>query len=171
MKYIYYLLSLTFCISVKAQDQSPKIATIKAAFTAINTDTTYKVIKLDNDVLLEDHPDEVPDGGEELTGYFKEKEIKKIVYFLGISRGNYHYEYYFDKGKLCFVYETFNAFTETAKGLDLGQTHTIFEGRYYFDNNKLIATKEKGKSPGGAYAASELPDMAADHLDRLKKKR
>lgn len=171
MKHIFYLIAFTACSSVQAQDQSSKIAAIRAAYTAINTDRTYKVVNLNNEVLLEDHPHEVPDGGEDLTGYFKGKEVKKIIYFLGISRGNYQYEYYFDKGKLCFVYETFDTFLQIPTGPNLSKTKTIFEGRYYFDNNKLIAHKVKGTSPYSPYAASELPQMAADHLNRLIKKR
>jgi hypothetical protein len=81
-------------------------------------------------------------------------------------------EYYFKNGKLIFAYETEKDFPRDSLGIKLEKLDLVFEGRFYFDNNKLIHKIEKGKrlfqedtSP------QDLLDEAAEFSKLLKARR
>ena len=81
-----------------------------------------------------------------LTGFYKDKEIKKIYEWIGLSNGINIKEFYFDSGQLIFVYERFDSFIfdDRKKEFDFTKTKTIFEGRYYFKDNNLFKRYTKG---------------------------
>jgi len=91
--------------------------------------------------------DEMTDGGGSLKGYFKGDAICKIHLWIGLSFGVRQFDYYFDHGKLCFVYETEEDFPYDDKSgtVNQGKLVPAFEGRYYILDGKLLDAKLKGK--------------------------
>ena len=115
------------------------------------------------------------DGGGELTGFYENKEIKKIYEWIGLSNGISIKEFYFDKGQLIFVYEKFNSFVFDDKKdeFDLTKIKTIFEGRYYFNNEKLFSKSTKGNkalAAQGESSGKSLLESADDNMRLLNKK-
>ena len=128
---------LTFCFhTALGQDKAKLVSDIRKEFKIINSDTTLKKVVLNNEEFL----DHMPDGGGQLTGFYKEGQLRKIVSWIGLSNGNEIFEFYFNNNKLIFVYEQFNSFIYDSKQetLRLDTTERTFEGRYYFNNDKLI---------------------------------
>lgn len=123
----FFLVTTSF-----AQSPSDQIKLIRKEFQIINSDTTLKKITLDG----EDFLDNVPDGGAELSGYYKNRQIKKIYQWIGLSRGNEITEYYFKDGQVIFAYQKFESFIYNEKQgeMDYTKTKTTFEGRYYYNN-------------------------------------
>jgi hypothetical protein len=153
-----------------AQSKDSLIRMIKTNFQTINADTSLKEITLQDDEFLE----EGTDGGAELTGFYKNNSLVKIVEWIGLSTGNRTREYYFKDGSLFFAYEQFDAFVldKKGEGLDHGKTKTVFEGRYYFNSKKLIEQKIKTKKNAAlpAVGPTEIQSAAADDITILKKK-
>ena len=124
---------------------------------------------------IEEFLTNMTDGGGELTGFYKNKEVKKIYEWIGLSNGISVKEFYFDKGQLIFVYEKFDSFVfdDKKNEFDLTKTKTIFEGRYYFNNEKLFSKSTKGNK--GLAAREEttergLIERANENLEVLSKK-
>src|ERR1700752_4941469 len=114
---IILLFLLIFSLAIYGQAHEDIIKNIRKDFKAINTDTTLKKISLENEEFLEN----VPDGGGELTGFFKADSIVKITEWIGLSYGNRIREYYYKHDKLFFIFEKFESFVQTKKGeLDHG---------------------------------------------------
>lgn len=138
-RFSVFFLFATFAIATNsfAQKKYEEIQEIKREFQSINIDSSFTKVSLENDAFL---PDTI-DGGGMMTGYFKDGQIKKIYLWVGFSYGTEIKEYYFSNGQLIFVYEKFNSFPYNQKKneIDLAKTVTTFEGRYYFNNNKLIS--------------------------------
>ena len=98
---------------------------------------------MDNDYFVA-HND-VTDGGQELTGYFKNGDIQKIAYSVGLSVGLQRYLYYFDRGELVYVSAEEDDYPATNEGLDYEKTEPVFSGEYFFLNGKLLRTNSKGQ--------------------------
>jgi len=129
--------TLTLCFSrTFGQDKAKLTSDIRKEFRAINNDTTLKKLVLNEDEFL----DHTPDGGGQLTGFYKGEQIRKIVTWIGLSNGNEIFEYYFKNNRLIFVYEEFNSFVYDDKKQvhRLDTTEKTFIGRYYFANDKLV---------------------------------
>src|SRR5688500_9058333 len=133
---VLLLITFAFIGTGFTQQKADIIKQIKVEFQNINKDKSLKKVTLDNEEFLEN----MPDGGGELSGYYRKGEIKKVSQWVGLSNGNEIKEYYFKNGKLIFVYEKFNSFifNSTKQELDRIKSETTFVGRYYFNNNKLI---------------------------------
>jgi len=125
-----------------AQEKSKLIDQIRKEFKSINSDSTLKKVTLNNEEFL----DQVPDGGGQLTGFYKAGQIRKIVRWLGLSNGNEIFEFYFKNDQLIFVYEEFHSFVYDDKKqvLRFDTTEKSFMGRYYFSDNKLIDFETTG---------------------------
>ena len=123
-------------LTALGQDKARIISDIRKEFKIINNDTTLKKVVLNDEEFL----DHTTDGGGQLTGFYKEGQLRKIVSWIGLSNGNEIFEFYFTNSKLIFVYEQFNSFIYDPKQetLRLDTTERTFEGRYYFNNDKLI---------------------------------
>jgi len=171
-KHIFsFFLGTLFWVVSFAQTKDEQIKLIRKKFEVINKDTTLKKVVLENEECLEN----MTDGGGELTGFYKGKEIKKIYEWIGLSNGISIKEFYFDKGQLIFVYEKFDSFVfDDKKGeFDLTKTKTIFEGRYYFNNKKLFSKSTKGdKSLAARDESTEktLIESANENMEILSKK-
>lgn len=140
---ILLLLTFTLCFAAASgQSKAKLLGAIRKEFKDINSDTTLKKVVLTDEEFL----DQIPDGGGELTGFYKTGELKKIKSWIGLSSGNAVFEFYFKDGKLIFVYEQFYSFVYDKKQeeLRLDTTERTFEGRYYFADGKLIAQTTTG---------------------------
>jgi len=163
----------TLITTSAGQTMSDQIKSIRKEFQVINSDTTLKKVTLENEEFLGEN---IGDGGGELDGLFKDKAIKKIYLWLGLSNGIETKEYYFKDGQLIFVYEKFKRFGyDQKKGqMDYDKTTTTFEARYYFNNQKLIHQIVKGQNrhddeiedPGKVFIV-----QANEHLNLLTKKK
>src|SRR5262245_30234971 len=78
-----------------AQSKTEIIQTIRKDFQAINNDKTLTKKTLDCEEITEN----VPDGGCELTGYYKKDSLLKITEWVGLSYGNRAREFYFKNNK------------------------------------------------------------------------
>src|SRR5215467_12446308 len=79
------------------------LSEIKKQFVQINDYKNYKVVTIDD---AEEFLGHGTDNGGSLDGYFKGDTLNKIVEWVGLSNRVIQNEYYFDKGKLVFVYAT-----------------------------------------------------------------
>ncbi len=145
-KFLIFIFFTTFSFGQKID----KIKTIRKIVQSINVDTVYTIKKLENDYFVE-NKNEVADGGQELTGYYKDGQIKKIIYSVGLSYGRNVYEYYFFDGQLVFVFHKQDSYIQLKDssgeitGFDYSKFETVFEGRYYFEQSKVFEIKNKGK--------------------------
>jgi len=171
---LFFSISILLCLSGHGQtNQTQKtdslVKKLRKEFQAINSDTTLKTVSLEDDEFME----EATDGGGELSGFLKNKSLVKIVEHVGISHGNRTREFYFKDNKLFFVFSKFESFMQTNNGLDLSKLKTSFEGRYYFNNEKLVTRKTKGENSLGAEPLNgkELVDLAKKNSNLLSKKK
>ena len=169
LKIIFFPLLFIFCTSLYSQSKEQKIKTIRQEFQKINQDRSLKSITLDDPEEFLGH---ATDGGGELTGYFKKDSIRKIVLTVGLSYGEIKDEYFFKNDQLVFVYETEKDFAHDSSGTLLDKLNVVFEGRYYFDNNKLLDKIEKGKR---LFEKENMPSVlledAKDYMKLIKVKR
>ena len=164
---------LTFGILTTAlgQTKDDRLKDIRDKFRAINSDTGYVTKTLTNEQFLE----HVTDAGGELTGHFKNGQIKKIIERIGLSYCVRTFEYYFWDGYLIFVYEKEDDFPyiDTTGTLDHTKLELAFEGRYYFDGGKVIETKITGQKRIADNKETdiekELGTRAKQNVDSLKK--
>ena len=97
----------------------------------------------------------------------------RIKEWIGFSYGNRTREFYFRNNQLFFVYEQFDSFRETDDGLDHSNYGYRFQGRYYFQNGKLIKTLTSGKKLMAADDKNinkELLDSGKEYAILLSKK-
>jgi hypothetical protein len=160
---ILLLLTLGILTTAFGQTKENKIKDIRNKFQTINSDTGYSTKTLINEQFLEN----MPDGGSELTGYFKNGQIKKIFEQIGISYCIRTFEYYFWDERLIFVYEKEEdfPFDEATGSLDFTKTELSFEGRYYFDSGKLFETKVTGQK---RIAYDKEMDLEKEFLAKVK---
>lgn len=170
MKTILVSFLLLFYLSSYCQTKEEIIKNIKQQFLLINSDKTLKKIVLENEEFLED----IPDGGCELKGFYKNDSIVKIVEWIKFSYGNRTREYYFNMGILFFTFEKFESFIETKDAtLDHSKIKTTFEGRYYFNKTKIIDRKISGKrtfEENSKNISKQLQEEANNDLKLLHKK-
>ena len=172
-KHIFFFLAgILFLLVSFAQTKEEQIKMIRKKFEIINKDTTLRKLTLENEEFLVN----MTDGGGELTGFYKGKEIKKIYEWIGLSNGISIKEFYFDNGQLIFVYEKFDSyiFDDKKNEFDYTKTKTIFEGRYYFNDKKLFSKSAKvDKSLAARDESTEkiLVERANENLETLKKKK
>jgi hypothetical protein len=141
IKCLIIMLSLTHSSSY-AQDISEKYASVKKVVTEINNDKTLTNVVMTNDEFLSNRTD----GGNELTGYYNGRELRKITIKNGLSDAIETFDYYFYNGTLVFIYEVRNGFVYDVKNqkYDYTKTEINFIGRYYFNKNKLIDSETTG---------------------------
>jgi len=141
--YKIFIFSVFVVLSLNSygQKKDTVIKEIRLWYKNINDDSSLKVIKLETGEITEENSD----GGIELTGYFKDKELVKIHLWVGLSYGIRQFEYYFNKGNLFFVYEKEEDFGHKDDGSTTDKLTLGFEGRFYIDQNKFIDRKTKGR--------------------------
>jgi hypothetical protein len=150
-----------------------KIRDIRAIFQQIEGDSTLHKMSLSKEEFL---GDEAVAGGASMTGYFKGDTLCKISTWMGISYAAFQENYYFDHGKLVFVYEVEKDYPEmkNGEGLDYSRLIRAFEGRYFFDGYKAISILTKGTrkmSQDELHHPLELYHNANYYYDLILKKR
>jgi len=168
VKLLWPVVSVLFIHSgLYGQSNEEKIRAIRQEFQKINGDSSLQSITLDDP---EDFLGHGTDGGGELTGYFRKDSIRKIVIAVGLSYGEIADEYYFRNGRLIFVYETEKHFPyDDSSGINHEKLNLAFEGRYYFDKNKLISKIEKGSRRfAGKKDAQQFLAEAAEYVKLLR---
>ena len=168
--FLFFIGTVIFIVSF-AQTKNEQIKLIRKKFEIVNRDTTLRKVNLENEEFLTN----MTDGGGELTGFYKNKEIKKIYEWIGLSNGISIKEFYFESGQLIFVYEKFDSFVfdDKKEEFDLDKIKTIFEGRYYFSNKKLFSESTKGNKSLAAQDKSTGKGLlkSADNNMRLLNKK
>ena len=162
--FLLFTLTTTFGQGKKTnQDKSVVMLNIRNSFQEINSYTKYKIITIEE---AEEFLEHNPDNGASLKGYYKSDSLKKIIEWLGLSNKVIQNEYYFDKGKLIFVYtkESKYKFIDSTQSFDYSKLQPVFQGRYYFSNEKLFETKLTDKEH---YQSKEQD--ALNFLDTSKK--
>lgn len=136
---IVVVLTLTNLYGQNKRSADVAISHIKQVFRQINNYKNYKVVTIDDSEEFLGHG---TDNGGSLKGYYIGDSLKKIVEWVGHSNRVVQNEYYFDKGKLVFVYSTDSRykFNDSTGELDYSRFDKVFKGRYYFDDDKLIDT-------------------------------
>lgn len=124
---------LIVCLSIFGFGQNLDL--VKRQVEVINTSKNYVVKKIPNTYFV-DVKNQVTDNGQELEGYFKNKELKKIVHSVGLSSSIITTQFYFNKGNLIFVlrkkYQTIDE-----KG-NFSEPKLSSQSRFYFVNGKVI---------------------------------
>jgi hypothetical protein len=65
--------------------QLQSIKQIRSTVSSINTYNDYEIKSLDDSSFADD---EAPDNGQSVTGYFRGKELCRIIHFVGLSYKN-----------------------------------------------------------------------------------
>jgi hypothetical protein len=153
-------------------DKSFRLMQIRQIFRQINNYKDYKVVAIEDSEEFTGH---VTDNGGSLKGFYKGDSLKKIVEWVGLSNRVVQTEYYFDKGKLVFVFTTdkcfkFNAGTEK---FDYSQFDKVSNSRYYFSNDRLIDTiiNDKEKEKTKQQDAKVFLDLCREFRKLLDKRR
>ncbi|KIA90516.1 hypothetical protein [Kaistella jeonii] len=150
MKTKLFLLTFLTLTTLLFGQTAEKIAAVRKKVEAINTEKSYQVKKLDSDYFVNVN-NETADGGQELSGYYKNGKLKKIIYSVGISYGMKTCEYFFSNDELIFVFEKQDQFaaindqSNQGTGLDHTKLTSVYTGRFYFENSKLFSIKQTGK--------------------------
>jgi len=146
-----------------------QIVSIRESVQLINTEKGYYIKTLTNEYFT-DVKNEDSDNGQELKGYYKSGKLKKIVYTIGLSNCMKTYEYYFSDSGLIFMFEKEDDFPIKSNGSELDYTKAIpaYEGRFYFENGKLLQTIIKGKERSGEPNKDKFTTDLKVLLDDLK---
>ena len=83
-------LALLFLTTFLFGQSGDKVEQIRKSVEQINQDTAYTTKILDNEQFLE----HMTDGGGQLTGYFKNGQLVKVLERVGLSSCVTTYEYY-----------------------------------------------------------------------------
>jgi len=155
-----------------AQTKASHKEAIRQEFKFINTDPHLKKKAVKNEAFL----GQTTDGGSELTGFYKNGQLVKLVAWIGLSDGNKVVEFYFKDGFLIFVYGQFKTWVYDAKRdeFDHSKTRTIFEGRYYFHQQKMIDQITQGymhADDESFYKEQNLLGTAGNYVSLLEKKK
>jgi hypothetical protein len=165
---LLFLLFACCCSHSFAQSENAKIKAIQRVYNRTNQITGFKKITLENEAFL----DNVPDGGGSLTGYFKRGMLYKIKEWIGLSYGVVETEYYLSKNTLVFAFVKEKHFKTVNDQVDYKTTIRAYEGRFYFDQDKVLRTIRKGKGlwDSGQESILSLQQNTKRYTDLLYKK-
>lgn len=159
---LFLIFTLTIAFGQGKEDTKNRLFSIKNSCLEINTDKNYKIVTIDD---AEEFLGHATDNGASLKGYYKEDSLKKIIEWVGLSNKIVQNEYYFEKGKLIFVYSTESRYkyNDSLQTFDYSKLELFFTGRYYFYNEKLFITIINGKKNN-----STKQEEAIDFLESTK---
>lgn len=166
------VLLLLVSLTINCFGQSDeRINSIRKIVEQLNKDTTYTTKTLDNEQWME----HTTDGGGQLTGYFKNGQLVKVVKWVGLSSCVTNFEYYLQNNSLIFVYgqEKVVQYVDSIASFDWSKQTLGMECRFYFDNGKLIQSKFTEQTRcSNPPSDTQAPDLLADskrYLTLLKK--
>ncbi|MBI1783271.1 MAG: hypothetical protein HYR66_18200 [Sphingobacteriales bacterium] len=168
--FIFLLIANYFSITSFSQPIEEKKKAIRKIFQQINKNSALKSYQLEGEDFLE----HATDRGGSLIGYFKSDTLVKITEWIGLSSSNKQFEYYFNKEGLVFVYaeEQHFKFNDSSQELDYSKPEKVHEGRFYFNNGKIISSETKGigKWEDSKILEQTLVESADKYLGLLKKR-
>ena len=167
---IFLVLINYFSFISFSQTLEQKKKTIRKIFQQINKDSTLKSYRLENEEFLE----HATDGGGLLIGAFKDTSLVRISGTIGLSFETRIFEYYYKKGKLVFAWITEKQimYNDTLQDIEKTKMHTIYTGRFYFDNGNLIDSVTKGHSNWNKpnQIIQDIIETSDEFMLQLKKK-
>lgn len=111
----------------------------------------------------------------QLTGFYDNNNLRKIVGYSTNKKGRFIEEYYFVNGELVYVHEWFYSYTfDKVTGEQLSSSQQTFDGQYYFQNGRLADQEIQGKNPligDDDSVENGLLQRAAANKDVLDKER
>lgn len=141
---------MTFAYA-SAQESNDTILNVKQKVLSINQESDYWISTFDNEAFLDSaFIHQAGKGYGKLTGYFKNGKVCKIRELIGIKLMHDFAvtEYYFSNGKLIYVNEMEkqgpDIFIDSDGTVDQRIDEPTFEAEYYYYNDTLISTAEKG---------------------------
>jgi hypothetical protein len=146
---LFALITLTNAYGQDTKDKTATISQIRQVFQQINGYKNYMVVTIDDSEAFLGH---ATDNGGSLKGYYKGDSLVKMMEWIGLSNRVVQNEYYFDKGKLVFVYSTNSRCKSNDKTgeIDCSTFIRVSTARYYFSKDKLIeailSDKEEAKT-------------------------
>jgi hypothetical protein len=135
--FCFIAISFSLMSHLYAQDSSFTATSYLQLAKAIDQDKTMmKKIRLDNEDFLE----QALDGGGELTGYYRNRELRKIHCWLGYSWGTDEKYFYFQNNQLVFVRHTNRhfVFDDASDSYRQDSVDAPFTGQYFFLNGTLL---------------------------------
>jgi hypothetical protein len=147
-----------------------KVEQIRNTVAKINSDTSYTTKSLESEQFLE----HAPDGGGQLTGYFNNSQLVKIVKEIGLSSCSIVFEYYLQDNILISVYgqEIVFEFVDSTGSLDYTKQAVGMECKFYFENGKLLKSNFTGQTrcidPPSDAQIQYLFDDLKQYLDLFK---
>ena len=169
MKSIFTLMLLFFWLHTFAQTDSSIINKIDKTVKRINDHIgSYTTKTLDEEEFTEI----VTDGGGQVTGYFKNRQLVKMEEFIGLSICINLTTYYLKDNKLIFTYMQGKMFDLLN---DDNPPTVTMECSFYFDNDKMIKSILKGETgcggqPQDSWAKDDL-ECTAKYINLFKKKK
>lgn len=137
-KFLLLILFLNFIFGF-----SQNLNLIKKEVEQINNTKKFKIKTVTNDYFVNEKK-EATDNGQELKGYYKNNQLRKITHFVGLSVWNIVTEYFYKDNQLIFVLES--KYQYVNENGFLKHPKLLCKNRYYFNNNKLIKKIEKDTS-------------------------
>lgn len=136
-----------FCQLTFAQTDSNIIVKIRKTVEQINKDSNYITKTLENEQFLE----HMTDRGGQLTGYFKNGRLVKIVEWVGLSSCIDITEYYLKDNELIFAYIQGKEFqyVDSIARFDSYKQIITMECRFYFENGKMTNSTLTGETRCG----------------------
>ena len=134
-KLFLFLLFLSFTFAL-----SQNLDLIKKEVEQINNTKNFKIKTVTNDYFV-NVKKEATDNGQELKGYYKNNQLRKITHFVGLSVWNIVTEFFYKDNQLIFVLES--KYQSVNENGFLKYPKLLCKNRYYFNNNKLIKKIEK----------------------------
>jgi hypothetical protein len=153
MRTTILLVIATFLFNhISAQESNDTIQAIEQTVKTINEESDlWSTTVIDEAFLDTAFLNQPALGYGRLTGYFKNGKLCKITEVLGLKLLQEHAvtEYYFSKGQLIYVNEKEkigpNMFIDSEGTIDYRIDEPSFEVMYYFTNEQLILSNEKGE--------------------------
>ncbi|QKG52608.1 hypothetical protein [Hymenobacter sp. BRD67] len=150
--------------TVFGQTNIDKVVRIKREVEQINLQGGYAKKTLANEAFMPN----ITDGGGQLTGYFKDGQLMKIVEWVGLSSCINTTEYYFQNGNLIFVYTQGKIFKyeKNKSSYNPAVEAVAMEARFYFSDSKMIKSILKGET---ICSGKPLESWVSDYKDNCKR--
>lgn len=130
---IFPLLLIVFSGFIFGQN----IESVKKTVQNINQTKDFKIKTVPYSYFMD--KSEVTDNGIELKGFYKNRKLRKMEHFLGLSAWNIVTEYFFSENdKLVFIHS--KKYQTVDENGNLKKPKLLSELRYYYENNKQIKT-------------------------------
>jgi hypothetical protein len=162
------LIMILFLFSTLSYTQTniTKVDKIRTTVEQINKETGYTTRTLENEEFLQ----QLPDGGGTLTGYFKNKQLVKLVEWIGLSSCVNITEYYLQNNKLIFVFIQGKEFQYVDSLATFNDRQTVtMECRFYYDNPKIIKSVVHGSTRCGGPPLNTWAKTYQDECSRYIK--